>query len=255
VAVLAKWGQTANAALRQGWEGATGYGPMCVERVRFLLEGTRDDRVVPPGPVAGDTNFPRPRPASAFWPLLATPIVVSDEPQPLPVLGPAGREWERPLVAYRAPALPRVFWAGAWSVASDAEAGPLLLQAARGDRVVLAEPLPGLPDPGPPEGPVAAERVEVGRRTLSAVLDAPRAGAAVILDPFYPGWSATLDGAPVPIGRADFAFQAVPVPAGRHLLRLEYRSPLLLRGAWVAAATLLLILGILWARRRGPSRQ
>jgi len=254
VAVLAKWGQTANAALRRGWEGATGYGPMCVERVRFLLEGTRDDQVVPPGPVTGDTNFPRPRPASALWPLLATPLVVSDEPQPLPVLGPAGREWERPLVAYRAPALPRVFWAAAWTVAPDARAGPLLLQAARGDRVVLAEPLPGLPASGAPEGPVAAASVEVLDRSLAAAIDAPRAGVAVILDPFYPGWRATLDGAPVPVGRADFAFQAVPVPAGRHLLRLEYRNPLVLRGACVSAAALLLILGILLARRRSGRR-
>ncbi len=250
VAVLAKWGRTANAPLRQGFEGATGYGPMCVERVRFLLEGTRDNRVVPPAPVKDDTNFPRPRPASALWPLLSTPVVVSDEPQPLPVLGATGREWERPLVAYRAPALPRVFWTGAFELASDADAGPLLLPAARGDRAVLAEPPPGLAASGPPQGPLAAERIEVGRRSLSATLDAPRAGVAVILDPYYPGWRATLDGAPVPLIRADYAFQAVPLPAGRHLLRLEYENPLVLRGALVSGATLLLILGILLTRRR-----
>ena len=43
---------------------------------------------------------------------------------------------------------------------------------------------------------------------------APRDGLAVILDPFYPGWTATVDGKPTPILRADFAFQAVPVTAG-----------------------------------------
>ena len=66
-------------------------------------------------------------------------------------------------------------------------------------------------------------------------------------------WSATLDGRPVPILRADYAFQAVPVPAGRHALRLEYHNRWLGRGAAVSLATLGLLLGALAVRRRRAS--
>jgi hypothetical protein len=251
VGVLALWGATANAPLRLGWEGTLGYGPSYVERVGRLLEATGADRLPPPGPIAADTNFPRARPGSRLWPLLGTPLVVSDQVLPLPSLMVGEREWYAPLAAYRAEALPRVFWAGAWSVAPDealAGEGPLL-EAARGDRAVLAEATPGLAPSGAPEGPVAAEAVRVGRDWLEATVVAPREGVAVILDPFYPGWRAALDGAPAPLLRADYAFMAVPVKAGRHALRLEFRERLVPAGFAVAAAALAAWLGVLWVRR------
>jgi len=255
VGVVAKWGTTANATWRQGWEGVTGYGPMCIQRVRSLIEGTWTDRVVPPGPTTADTNFPRPRPASPLWALFAAPIVISDAPQPLPRLLEGGREWESRLVAYRAAALPRVFWAGAWSAAPDAAVADPLLAAASGDRVVLAEPLADLPPSGPPEGPVAAEDVRIGDDVIEATVLAPRDGLAVVLDPFYPGWTASVDGVPAPIVRADFAFEAVPVAAGRRALRLEYRSRPLRLGAGVAIAGLGAIAAVLsWRRRRLAAR-
>ena len=69
--------------------------------------------------------------------------------------------------ASAAPALPRVFWTGSWEVAPDVEVTGPLLRAAAGDRAVLAEPPPGLPPPGPPEGPVAAEGIRVDGPSLA----------------------------------------------------------------------------------------
>ncbi|HEU4384182.1 MAG TPA: YfhO family protein [Anaeromyxobacteraceae bacterium] len=256
VGVIAAWGASANAPLRLGWEGTLGYGPMNVERVSRLLEATRHDRLPPPGPITGDTNFPRARPASRLWPLLGTPLVISDQPLPLPRLMVGEGEWYVPLVAHRAEALPRVFWAGAWSVEPDErlEGDGSLLAAAAGDRAVLAEAPPGLPPAGAPEGPLAAEEVRVGRDWLTATVVAPRDGVAVILDPFYPGWRAALDGAPAPIVRADYAFMAVPVKAGRHGLRLEFRDPLLSLGAALSSAALAAGTALLWLRRRRLGR-
>jgi hypothetical protein len=246
VAVLAKWGASANAPLRLGWEGTLGYGPMSVARVRDLLEGTRDDRVVRLGPMDRDATFPAARATSPLWPLLGAPLVIADGPLDLPVLRTGAREWENPHVAHRAPALPRVFWTGAWEVAPDDDVTAALLRAARGDRAVLPAPPPGAAGPaGAPEGPVAAEDVRVEGGRLAATVVAPRDGLAVILEPFYPGWTATLDGRPVPLLRADYAFEAVPVPAGRHLLRLEYRNRWVAIGAGVSLATLGLLLAAL----------
>ncbi len=255
VAVIAKWGRTANAPLRSGWEGVTGYGPTVIQRVRSLLEATRTDLLVPPGPVEGDTNFPRPKPTSPLWPLFGAPLVVADEPLPLPRIAQVRREWEKPTAAYRAAALPRAFWTGAWTSAPDSAIAAPVLAAARGDRAVLAAdaPLASFPPAGEPAGPVAAETVSVDGGLVEATLTAPRAGVAVVLEPWFPGWTATVDGAPVPLARADYAFMAVPVPEGRHSLRLTYRNGQVGRGAIVAAAALAALCAALGLRRGSGS--
>jgi hypothetical protein len=255
LAVLAKWGGTINAPLRNGWEGTMGYGPMSIQRVRELLEGTKRDRVATLGAMDGDATFPGASPSSRLWPLLATPIVLADHPVPgLPTFFTGNREWENPIVGHRAPALPRVFWTGSWEVAPDAEATEPLLRAAKGDVAVLPEAPAGLGVPGAPEGPVAAEEIRVGDASLSATVVAPRDGLAVILDPFFPGWTATLDGRPAPIVRADYAFQAVAVPAGRHELRLSYRNRWVGIGAAVSLGTLAFLLLALGLRSRRVRR-
>jgi hypothetical protein len=254
VAVVAKWGASVNAPLRNGWEGTMGYGPMSSRRLRELLEGTWRDEVVPLRAIERDATFPSARPGSPLWPLLATPLVISDRPQPgLLDFFVGMREWEDPLVGFRAAALPRVFWTGSYEVAPDAGVTPALLRAARGDRAILAEAPAGIAA-GEPEGPVAAEAVQVGSRTLEATVVAPRDGLAVIADPYFPGWAATLDGKPVPVVRANYAFQAVPVPAGRHELRLAYHGRLVVVGAAVSLATLLLVAGGLAIRSRRVRR-
>ena len=256
VGVIAKWGASINSPLRNGWEGTMGYGPMSIQRVRELLEGTRRDEVVRLGALEGDATFPSANPASPLWPLLATPVVVSDRPQPgLTRFFVGKREWENPLAGFRAPALPRVFWTGSWEVAPDAEVTGPLLRAAGGELAVLAEPPAGLPPPGAPQAPVAAEGIRVDGPSLEATVVAPRDGLAVILDPFYPGWTATVDGKPAPILRADFAFQAVPVTAGRHELRLTYRNRWVTLGAAASLLTLAVLVGALALRSRRVRRE
>lgn len=49
--------------------------------------------------------------------------------------------------------------------------------------------------------------------------------------PFGAGWSATIDGAPAPLLRANVGFMAVRLPAGDHEVRLAYETPLLRAGA------------------------
>ena len=256
MAVVAKWGGTINAPLRNGWEGTMGYGPMSIQRVRELLEGTKRDHVAPLRAMDGDATFPGAYPPSPLWPLLATPLVLADHPVPgLVAFFTGKREWENPIVAFRAPALPRVFWTGSWEVAQDADVTGPLLRAAKGDVAVLPQAPAGLGAPGAPEGPVAAEDVRVWNDSLSATVVAPRDGLAVILDPFYPGWTARLDGKPVPILRADHAFQAVAVPAGRHELALLYRNRWVGIGAGVSLGTLLLLAGALALRSRRMRRR
>ena len=58
------------------------------------------------------------------------------------------------------------------------------------------------------------------------------------------GWRATVNGLPTPPVDHEMGFIAIPLPAGRHDVRLEYEPPGLRMGAFVGAASVLLLLGL-----------
>lgn len=86
------------------------------------------------------------------------------------------------------------------------------------------------------------ERVEIAT-------DAPRATLLVLADLYYPGWEATVDGAPAEILRANSLFRAVAVPAGAHRVVFRFVSPPYRRGVWLALAGIAAAI-VLSARRR-----
>jgi uncharacterized membrane protein YfhO len=90
----------------------------------------------------------------------------------------------------------------------------------------------------------------VQARSTRATLTAPRDGLAVILDPWFPGWSATVDGVAAPLYRANYAFMAVPVRAGPHEIQLVYSPARLLPGLLIAALAAALLAGLCIRLRR-----
>lgn len=71
-------------------------------------------------------------------------------------------------------------------------------------------------------------------------------GYVVLVDTFDPGWKATVDGAATPVLRANVAFRAVPVPAGRHEVVLLYRPASVFWGLGISLATLLACAAVFW---------
>jgi hypothetical protein len=90
-----------------------------------------------------------------------------------------------------------------------------------------------------PMTPVALSTTR-GSATMHVSL--PDDGFLVLLDTYYPGWSATIDGEPVEIMPANLAFRAVSVPAGDHLVEFVYR-PLAVRYGVVISLSAILFLG------------
>jgi hypothetical protein len=106
------------------------------------------------------------------------------------------------------------------------------------------------PPPGDPPPATPARVIERTDTSVTVAVDARRAGRLVLLDTFYPGWKATVDGRAAKIEAANAAFRAVAVGAGRHKVRFEYRPGSVRTGAIISLVALL-GLGVL-ALRRAP---
>jgi uncharacterized membrane protein YfhO len=76
----------------------------------------------------------------------------------------------------------------------------------------------------------------------------------VLLDSFAAGWTATVDGVPARIERADLLARAVAIPPGEHEVVFAYRTPGLRLGVSVSAIAWLAGLAVLVALRRRPGR-
>lgn len=75
---------------------------------------------------------------------------------------------------------------------------------------------------------------------IVVAVDAVSNGWLYMADTWYPGWQADVDGMMVGVVRANYAFRAVPVEAGRHTVVIKYQP------AWKVPAVVVSLLGILF---------
>ncbi|HEY3110624.1 MAG TPA: YfhO family protein, partial [Chloroflexota bacterium] len=97
-------------------------------------------------------------------------------------------------------------------------------------------------------GPAGEARLLSYRASAIAVEVAPNMpGFLVLSEVWYPGWSATVDGRPAPVVRADYLFRAVPVGPGDRRVELRFEPTgwrlglAISLAAWAAIAALGLI--------------
>lgn len=91
------------------------------------------------------------------------------------------------------------------------------------------------------------ERVEIAVNT-------DQGGYLLLTDAYYPGWTATVNGQPVPVQRADAMFRAVRIPQGKSTVVFEYRPAWLPLILVIGAAVWLLVSAVtmgVWWRSRG----
>lgn len=106
--------------------------------------------------------------------------------------------------------------------------------------------------------PVSARvlSAEFGDKSLSFEIDAKATALVVISQTHYPAWRAYVDGQPRRIWRANYAFEALQVPPGKHHIILNYQDRPFLIGAILSALGLAVwLLGWLLAaagRLRAP---
>jgi hypothetical protein len=110
---------------------------------------------------------------------------------------------------------------------------------ARGSVLLPADPGIALPDIAPTDSDVEVTAF----KPEFVVLHTTSSASAIlsISQVYYPGWTATLDGQPTTILRADTALMALGVPGGNHTIQLVYRPLSYIIGAAISLTTLILV--------------
>jgi hypothetical protein len=93
-------------------------------------------------------------------------------------------------------------------------------------------------------------RVETSGGGLVIETDADAAAYLVITDTWFPGWRARIGDADQAVLRANHAFRAVWLPAGRHRVELTYRPDTFVWGLATSGLALALTVGLVVAGRR-----
>ncbi|HEX8845851.1 MAG TPA: YfhO family protein [Pyrinomonadaceae bacterium] len=110
-------------------------------------------------------------------------------------------------------------------------------------RIALVEEAPALSSQSPdPAG--SAQITGISDRFMEVQTSSNTASFLVTSDLYYPGWQATIDGAPVQLFRADYALRGVQVPAGRHIVRFEFRPKTFYLGVTLSALSLLVLMAL-----------
>lgn len=166
------------------------------------------------------------------------------------------RDGDLTLLELDAPA-PRAWLVGATRFEPDDTKTAALLAGGYdvANGALLASVPPFAPDPRAATGPVSL--LTHGPEHIVMDVNAPADALVVVSENEYPGWRATVDGAPTPILRADLTLRAIPVRAGTHRIEMWY-EPLSFRvGTLVSALTLLGTLSALVVSRwrQGRSRE
>ena len=176
-----------------------------------------------------------------------------------------GAPWRPPggefFVYERATALPRAFVVPRLEVAADDDAVvKAMADPAFRPREVAYVTRTELGDRAlPATDPRAAQRAVHFRKdhatAIELEVDDGAAGLLLLADTWLPGWTATVDGADVPILRADHAMRAVAIPAGRSVVEFTYTAPRQALGFSLTLLALVALAAAAWRGRSSPKEK
>ena len=89
-----------------------------------------------------------------------------------------------------------------------------------------------------PRARIIAKNFTPTRQSID--VETPTATMVVFSQAYYHDWQASVDGTAVPLWRANYAFQAVEAPAGKHRIVLVYKDTALRLGGCISLASILI---------------
>ena len=72
-------------------------------------------------------------------------------------------------------------------------------------------------------------------------MESAKGGVVAFSEIYYPGWTATVDGKDVPVGRVNYVLRALRVEPGKHEVVLEFRPSSVTATSAVAYGSIFLI--------------
>lgn len=96
-----------------------------------------------------------------------------------------------------------------------------------------------------------ARLTQYGANEMTYEFDSKQGGVLVLSDIYYPGWTATVDGKEVEIGRVNYVLRAIHVDGGKHTLQMTFKPQSVQTTESIANAALivmllLFVLAIVW---------
>lgn len=174
--------------------------------------------------------------------LTNTEYIVTPQAVELPGYTEAFRG-SRSVVLRKADILPRAYLVGTVEVVPDTGAVNRMLAPGFDyhKKAIVPAPLPAGTQIQPdPQGTVTWIERSANEQILKVKSDRP--ALLMVLDNYYPAWHAHIDGQDAQLLRANYAFRAIPVPAGEHEVKVTYLASSLHTPAMISALVLIALM-------------
>ncbi|MEO8193936.1 MAG: YfhO family protein [Gemmatimonadales bacterium] len=99
--------------------------------------------------------------------------------------------------------------------------------------------------PLPIDLPATVTHYEPGKASIELSSPAPAGAALMVSENYFPGWSATVDGKPARIGRADYSLIGVQLPEGGKNIVLTFEDPAYRLGKLITLLALMVVAGLI----------
>ncbi|MBI4892592.1 MAG: YfhO family protein [Acidobacteria bacterium] len=222
---------------------ASGYDPLALERlIQARLAVASGQRwgawyqVEQPGRAAVDA--------------LGLRVLIGRGERPPPPGWRVALRWPGRTVYEREHPLPRFRLTPSTVTAADLPSAAKLMQSPF-FQPAQASIVEGLPAGSYSTGTVAVRRES--RHHLVLETSAPGTAFLSTSEPAYPGWTASIDGHPVPWVFTNVAFRGLEVPPGRHRVEFHFSSHRLQLGLWISAAAVLALIVVIAKGGSGSS--
>lgn len=137
--------------------------------------------------------------------------------------------------------LPRAFVVTEWEVANTEIVlrGLLDKNFPLDKKIILEEPFEKYPQSGQNSSQVSFVTSNLNTQEIKVKSENP--GFLFVSDTYYPGWKAYVDNSPTHIYIADYAFRAIPVDKGEHLVRMSFEPESMRIGLWISLITAIIL--------------
>lgn len=141
--------------------------------------------------------------------------------------------------------LPRAFFVSQWEVAQDEDIFRKLLSDnfPFQEKIIIEEDFKRFNQNEKNESEVSF--VEYDSQTSKVKVKSNVPGFLFVSDTWYPDWKALVDGKEEKILRANYAFRAVPVSEGEHIVEFIYDPKSFKIGKWLSMATIISLITLL----------